>query len=441
MTATVQLPTIIIMMKAVYKSLANMLVTDAGRGEALPDIPIFPFGMPPLPLSAIGDERNGERLSHSSSNAPFAAETWQGASFVVIDGAPKDSPDVDRPIIESLKARGFTGKINRESAYLLRAIESLVEGGILIDSFSPHLLYGSSALDRALREMLSTKVALLSVTSFEAPGDGTDDREPRVIIVLRREAPSKDHTILFRRLGHNAELLMERKVPIEEMQNASVWIPDRFFIRQNQYLNEKIHTVQLGSLCRDIFRGAPGRFFSKEGKEAVRYLSLKHVGAGLLDVNDLSTMQIESVSRIKRYLLRQGDVIVSCRGEFFRPLLLTGTSTIPVTGGDNYVIIRPDLNLVDPGFLFRYLRSRAGQAFLFGMSTGKRIRVLNVRAMAEIPVPLPSMEMQQRVAVEFTNAERLLEEERNRIEEEYRNSADVLFQGMGLLPAGAENDS
>jgi restriction endonuclease S subunit len=105
------------------------------------------------------------------------------------------------------------------------------------------------------------------------------------------------------------------------------------------------------------------------------------------------------------------------------------------------VIIRPDLRLVDPGFLFRYLRSRAGQAFLLGMSTGKKIRVLNVRAMYEIPVPLPDLTTQKAVGDNFTRAEQRLESERKRVESEYRDGADALFQKMGLLPASIDGEN
>lgn len=411
-----------------------MLLKDAGKNLSETVEPFFPFGTPGNPLSAFGTP------SVSGRGVMFNSEELARSSLVVMDGAPKGSHDTDRPIMESLRNRGFAGKIERESAYLYRAIEEIGEETVLIDAFSPRLFYGSSSIDKSLRELISSRTILHSVTSFEN-GDGLEEHIHRVIVVLRRGTPSPGHLVTFRRLDAAGEVLMEREVPVGEVQNASVWVPDRFFIRKEKFLDGAVRTVQLGSICLDIFRGAPGRFFSAEGEEQVRYLSLKHVGAGLLDVNSLGVMNIESVTRIRRYLLKEGDVIVSCRGEFFRPLLLTGESGIPVTGGDNYVIIRPDLNLVDPGFLFRFLRSRAGQAFLFGMSTGKRIRVLNVRAMGEIPIPLPELGVQKAVADSFTRAEQLLESERNRIETEYRDTASALFQKMGLLQSGADGEN
>ncbi len=440
MTGTPEASTIIIMIRTSYSSLSGMLLADAGKHDSECSGAYYPFGAPGIPLDSFCSEKRTHADNGNAYQNPLKWEEWGKAPIVIIDGAPKGSPDLDRPIIESLRGRGFGGKIERESAYLFRAIESIGDDTVLIDAFSPRIFYGSSTIDRSLRELIAEKTVLCSVTSFEN-GHGKDDSMHRVIVVLKKGIPGNNHNVRFRRLNSAGEILTERDVPIKEIQNACVWVPDRFFVQREKYLDGGIKTVQLGSVCLDIFRGAPGRFFSSQGEDEIRYLSLRHVGAGLLNVNSLAVMQIESVTRIKRYLLKEGDVIVSCRGEFFRPLMLTGESPIPVTGGDNYVIIRPDLRLVDPGFLFRYLRSRAGQAFLLGMSTGKKIRVLNVRAMYEIPVPLPDLATQKAVADNFTRAEQRLESERKRIESEYRDSADALFQEMGLLPASADGEN
>jgi hypothetical protein len=431
------------MTKMNFNELEVTLLKDAGMdasADASPDVSLFfPFGEPVCPLLKFS-ELPGSRKMVQSGTGPcedvFSSDHWKKADIVVFDGAPDCSSNGYASLVETLRNRGFTGKIENESAFLYFAIEALGEDTLLIDAFRPHLMYGSSALDRALREIISASVTLFSVTVFD-DGDGTGDSAPRIITVLKRKEPESGHHVRFRRVVHTGEVISERDVPVEEMQESSVWVPDRFFVQKEQYLNNNVHTVQLGSLCRDIFRGAPGRFFIESGGDKVRYLSLRHIGAGLLDVNTLPIVEVTSVERIKRYLLQAGDVIVSCRGEFFRPIMLTGESDVPVTGGDNYVIIRPDLSRVDAGFLFRYLRSKAGQAFLYGMSTGKRIRVLNVRAMDEIPIPFPSLAVQKEVALNFTQVECHLEAERTRINEEYRNSADVLFQKMGLMPAEA----
>jgi hypothetical protein len=428
------------MIRTSYSSFFGILLADAGRHDSDCSQAYYPFGAPGVPLDRFCPEEFKDSKKGNGFQKSLRWEEWGKVPLVIIDGAPKGSPDLDRPIIESLRGRGFGGKIERESAYLFRAIESIGEDTVLIDAFNPRIFYGSSSIDRSLRELIASKTILCSVTSFEN-GNGKDDSMHRVIVVLKKGDPVADHTVRFRRLNAAGEILTERDVPIGEIQNACVWVPDRFFVQKEKYLDEGIKTVQLGSVCLDIFRGAPGRFFSTQGEDEIRYLSLRHVGAGLLNVNSLAVMRIESVQRIKRYLLKEGDVIVSCRGEFFRPLLLTGESSIPVTGGDNYVIIRPDLRLVDPGFLFRYLRSRAGQAFLLGMSTGKKIRVLNVRAMYEIPVPLPDLTTQKAVGDNFTRAEQRLESERKRVESEYRDGADALFQKMGLLPASIDGEN
>lgn len=422
-----------------YQAIVAMLLQDIGRGPKENEGFFFPHGADSPALKQLSLSL-GSTFSGNAAlgDTPLASEEMKRAKVVVLENGAGSGDREETLLVESLRNRGYAGKIERESAFLHQAIEALPEGGLLVDIFSPHLFYGSSQIDKSLREILSSRTRLISVSNFDDT-DGQGDAVPRVMIILEKSVPSPGHTIHFRSLGKAGEVLMERQVSLQELQQASVWVPGRFFVEQERFLNEDVKTVQLGSLCSDIFRGAPGRFFSTDGDEEVRYLSLRHVGAGLVNVNSLSIMSVPSVARLHRYLLTAGDVIVSCRGEFFRPLMLTGESELPVIGGDNYIIIRPELGKVEPGFLFRYLRSRAGQAFLFGMSTGKRIRVLNVRAMSEIPIPLPSLDVQKEVSERFTRAEEQLENERKRIEEEYRETADTLFQNMGLLPAGRAN--
>jgi hypothetical protein len=424
-----------------YQNITSLLMQDLGKTPKDRSDFFFPYGVngPALQqlLSLLGERSPTavETVPH-----PLASKEMKKAKVVVLENGNSSGAGEESMIIEGLRSRGFNGKIERESAFLYQAIEALPQGGLLVDVFSPHLFYGSSHIDKALREMIATSTKLISVTIFDEE-DGQGDAIPRVLLILQKGNPGLKHKSLFRTLGKAGEVLLERKVGIQELQESSVWVPGRFFVEKERFLHEDVKTVQLGSLCSDIFRGAPGRFFSSEGEEEVRYLSLRHVGAGLVNVNSLSVMNVSSVSRLHRYLLTAGDVIVSCRGEFFRPLMLTGESELPVIGGDNYIIIRPELGKVEPGFLFRYLRSRAGQAFLFGMSTGKRIRVLNVRAMSEIPIPLPDFDIQKEISTKFTRAEEQLEEERRRIEQEYRENADTLFQKMGLLSAGRANIS
>lgn len=367
----------------------------------------------------------------------FSLDRWNSARVIVLDSAFRSGGEEGKLLAEQLRKRGFKGKISGESAELFQALESMPADSYLVDCFTPHMLYASSLFTRRLRQRLARDVSIISVNSFY-DGDGKESGYPKVVLVLRNRSPLSGHRIQFRQMGRDGAVLFQREVELEELQDADVWIPDRFFVEKERYLDGGMRCLPLGTLCRDIFRGAPGRFFSDTGEEAMRYLSLRHVGAGMLDVNSLSLVYVESVARLRRYLLHPGDVVVSCRGEFFRPMMLRGESSYPLVGGDNYIIIRPDFEKVEPGFLFRYLRSRAGQAFLFGMSTGKQIRVLNVRAMSEIPVPLPPKGLQREISENFTRAEERLESERRRVDEEYRETADSLFRKMGLLANGRD---
>ena len=102
--------------------------------------------------------------------------------------------------------------------------------------------------------------------------------------------------------------------------------------------------------------------------------------------------------RHERFTVQTGDVLVSSRSTVLRVALVEPEAEGAVLSA-NLVAIRLNPVLLLPEVLLAYLTSPEGQAILESRTTGStRIRALPIQVLAAIEVPVPAVEVQQRVA-------------------------------------------
>lgn len=140
-----------------------------------------------------------------------------------------------------------------------------------------------------------------------------------------------------------------------------------------------------------------GRSPAGKGAERVRAISVGDIQDGRVRDGSLSEIVVEHLAKVERYLVEPGDVLVACRGTqpkvFLVPANLAGvvvTSTL--------IDIRPRGGLL-PEVLTAYLRSAKGQqALLSHMRSATGQIALTVADVAEMEVPVPPIEEQERLA-------------------------------------------
>jgi len=98
----------------------------------------------------------------------------------------------------------------------------------------------------------------------------------------------------------------------------------------------------------------------------------------------------------KRYLVGDGDVLVSFRGgaHFGVALALVPENTV---ASSNFYILRIRRKDVTPEYLGWYLNQPAAQEFLRTRSRGTNIALLTKADIADLEVPVPPLAVQERV--------------------------------------------
>ena len=136
----------------------------------------------------------------------------------------------------------------------------------------------------------------------------------------------------------------------------------------------------------------------KPGDEGtIRFVRGGDVSNGKVHLDDLRTITQEVSDKYKRTLLRGGEVLVSLVGEYLgqvgiAPPEIAGANIARQVG---LVRLRPS---VDPRFILYFLISPQGKQRLLAHSLGSVQKVINLKDLKTVEVPLPPLETQKSIA-------------------------------------------
>ena len=136
-------------------------------------------------------------------------------------------------------------------------------------------------------------------------------------------------------------------------------------------------------------------------KNLIRYVRIKDVEHGHVTKGS-SLLSPEASSAVDtRWKLRAGDVLLSKSGTIGKVGVVRDDAVGAIATSGLYVL-RVDSTRLDPHYLAAYLDSSDCRAWLNDRSTAAAtISHLSKRVIEEIPVPLPSLQLQHRVAAEY----------------------------------------
>ena len=133
---------------------------------------------------------------------------------------------------------------------------------------------------------------------------------------------------------------------------------------------------------------------------AVPYVRIKDVQRGQATKGSSWLSEDAAASIDARWKLRAGDVLLSKSGTIGKAGVVRNGAVGAVAGGGLFVL-RSDQNRLDPHFLAAYLDSSECRSWLDDKARGATIRHLSRRILDEMPVPLPPLQIQQRVAAQY----------------------------------------
>lgn len=218
------------------------------------------------------------------------------------------------------------------------------------------------------------------------------------------------------------------EVPPETIaDNAYSFDPMRYV------LDEKVsftNARKLSEGTRDIFRGAQITSDKQKemsnlcGKAPNAYLlNLANISNGYMD-EELVEVHIDKIEKYKKYMLQDGDVIISARGTKISTAVAKNIKDRNIIATGNLIVVRCN-DTLEPYYLKAFFDSDDGNLCLSVAQTGNTIFAINPKQLCELQYDAIDMEKQKRIAEKEESLIAELHESIHRIETLRRNIAGV----------------
>lgn len=198
-------------------------------------------------------------------------------------------------------------------------------------------------------------------------------------------------------------------------------------------LDEKVcftNARKLSEGTRDIFRGAQLTSDKQKemsnlcGKAPNAYLlNLSNISNGYMD-EELVEVHIDKIEKYKKYMLQDGDVIISARGTKISTAVAENIKDRNIIATGNLIVVRCN-DTLEPYYLKAFFDSEDGNLCLSVAQTGSMIFAINPKQLCELKYDAIDIEKQKRIAEKEKALIAELRESIDRVETLHRNISGV----------------
>ncbi|EKU58487.1 type I restriction endonuclease subunit S [Acinetobacter nosocomialis] len=160
----------------------------------------------------------------------------------------------------------------------------------------------------------------------------------------------------------------------------------------NEWSAKNLESLVYRPLCYGVLK--PGEDVL-DGHPLIRIQDIDD--RGFIDIRKVIRITDELHYEFRRTILNTNDLIISIVGTlgkiFVIPKELNGANITRA-----FAVIGADPKRIDTRFIYQYLNSSMIQEWLLNTATGNAQKVLNIAALKELQIPLPTIEEQRRIA-------------------------------------------
>lgn len=300
-------------------------------------------------------------------------------------------------------------------------------------------------LDREVRKELIEKGYIESV--IDLPNKIVPYTNTEISLIVLNKS-RKSNNIKFVDLKQCS--VMKGKINIIDLEKAKRIIENESIkvdfnkIKENNFsLNYNTYTgnveiengKKLGEISWDIFRGyqitsSQIDEMLVENEEEMNYKILE-----ISNINDEGEICSElkminsKEKNLDRYLLRNGDIVISARGDKIKKCLINIGYDERIIANGSINVIRADQNRIEPLYLKTFLDSEKGNISLNNIKSGVTIPSINIGDLQKMIVPCPSMEEQRKITDKVQLKLEIIKSTAKRLEQlkkELKNIADLI---------------
>ncbi len=157
-------------------------------------------------------------------------------------------------------------------------------------------------------------------------------------------------------------------------------------------------TTKALSLLADIQTGPFGSQLHKEDyvETGTPIVTVEHLGNKRFSEQNLPFVSDDDKERLKKYSLKEGDIVFSRVGSVDRCSYVSKEYTGWMFSG-RCLRVRPFDEII-PEYLYYYFTLETTKQFVRGIATGATMPSINTKFMGEVPISYPMKDDQKRIA-------------------------------------------
>ena len=202
---------------------------------------------------------------------------------------------------------------------------------------------------------------------------------------------------------------------VDSYNNASTILNMNSIIENDYGLNVKRYldvsdivlnnSVILKEVVHEIFRGVqiPAQTIDEYSKNiyenTYKLLSVGDIQNGFFEIKNLQT--IVDDGKFDRYLLRNGDVLVSSKSTKIKTCVIEGVDNVKIIATGSLLVIRCDENKINPVYLKTFFDSVNGTKLLESVQTGTAIISINASALLNMKISCIDRDKQDKIAADY----------------------------------------
>ncbi|UEL47211.1 restriction endonuclease subunit S [Terrisporobacter hibernicus] len=196
----------------------------------------------------------------------------------------------------------------------------------------------------------------------------------------------------------------------------------------NEKFEEK-NTIEFGSIA-DFIRGSNlvKKVYEKEATH--KAVMLYDVQNRELELENLTPINIDDINLNKKYLLKKGDVLLSCRGNVVKIAVIDEIPDNRILS-HNFIAIRPDRE-VNTYFIKAYLESPIGKYYISKRLKGMTVLTLSVKDLYDMPFPNIDRKKQEDIGNKLIKSKEHYNQKLKEIKEQLKNDTIAIYSDLEI---------
>lgn len=319
-------------------------------------------------------------------------------------------------------------KMRSDWAFIEKAANSFSDSGRAMVLVSEGCLYNS--IDQEYRQELIEKKILEMVIALPAGtiagtnvnysllilSEGNEKVQfidARQCFKTEKKYKSLDIRLIIDKINQKEEGFKE--VESEELMNE-----EEINLSAPHFFQTKI-SVPFPKALKEVaqtFRGyqfnSKKQIEEKSGVGQYSILKLGNIDDGEIDYKTLNSFDDPS-SRADKFILKDGDVVFTCRGIGYKTALIHDIGNNKVVPSSNLMVIRPDSEYLDSMYLNYFLNSSLGKECIKRIQTGGVIPTITKASLDNMEIPVVGKDTQEVVITRYQIINEKIDEVRKRL--------------------------